>query len=45
MVDDLTVLISTYDPKRKELLNKAIRSIKNQTLKPKEVIIVDNNKN
>ena len=44
MVDDLTVLISTYDPKRKELLNKAIRSIKNQTLKPKEVIIVDNNK-
>ena len=30
---DLTVLISTYDPKRKELLNKAIRSIKNQTLK------------
>ena len=44
MVDDLTVCISSYDPKRKELLNKAIRSIKNQTLKPKEVIIVDNNK-
>ena len=44
MVCDLTVLISTYDPKRKELLNKAISSIKKQTLKPKEVIIVDNNK-
>ena len=44
MVSDLTVLISTLRSKRKELLNKAIRSIKNQTLKPKEVIIVDNNK-
>lgn len=43
--NSITVLISTFDPKRKGLLLKAINSIINQSNKPKEVILVDNNKN
>lgn len=41
--NSVTVIISTFDPKRKSLLLKAINSIVNQTNKPKDVIIVDNN--
>ena len=41
--NSITVLISTFDPKRKKLLLKAINSIIQQSHKPNEVIIVDNN--
>tara|TARA_B100000965_G_C19561518_1_gene744705 strand:- start:1004 stop:1786 length:783 start_codon:yes stop_codon:yes gene_type:complete len=41
--NSITVLISTFDPKRKKLLLRAINSIIHQSHKPKEIIIADNN--
>ena len=43
MNNSVTVLISTYNPNRKNLLWKALLSIKKQVYQPNAVIIVDNN--
>ena len=39
-IDDISVVIPTFN--RRDLLKRAITSVLNQTIKPNEIIVIDN---